>query len=75
MVTSTRETERNLNMKNHELLAQITRATAKINEERIATKDKQIARLMDQVAKLKSENKDLQEAFNYVATDLKSIQA
>ena len=74
MVTSTRETERNLIMKSHELIAQITRATAKINEERIALKDKQIARLMDQVANLKSEKSELQEAFNYVATDFKSLQ-
>ena len=62
-------------MKNHELIAHIARETAKVNEERIALKDKQIARLMDQVANLKSENKDLQEAFNYVATDFKSLQA
>jgi hypothetical protein len=29
---------------------------------------------MDQVANLKSENKELQEAFNYVATDFKGLQ-
>jgi uncharacterized coiled-coil protein SlyX len=74
MVVLNRETERNLIMKSHELIAQITRATAKINEERIALKDKQIARLMDQVANLKSEKSELQEAFNYVATDFKSLQ-
>ena len=61
-------------MKSHELIAKITRETAKINEKRLALKDKEIARLMDQVANLKSENKDLQEAFNYVATDFKNFQ-
>lgn len=61
-------------MKNHELISQIMRDTAETNEQRLALKDKQIARLMDQVANLKSEKSELQEAFNYVATDFKSLQ-
>ena len=49
--------------------------TMDVQNQRIITKDGQIARLMDQVANLKSENAELQEAFNYVATDFKNLQA
>ena len=49
--------------------------TMDVQNQRIVMKDQEITRLMDQVANLKSENAELQEAFNYVATDFKSLQA
>ena len=60
---------------NNELIQKIMKETIDVQNERIITKDGQIARLMDQVANLKSENAELQEAFNYVATDFKNLQA
>ena len=60
---------------NNELIKTIMKDTMDVQNQRIVMKDQEITRLMDQVANLKSENAELQEAFNYVATDFKSLQA
>jgi hypothetical protein len=46
---------------NNELIQTIMKDTMDIQNNRIITKDTEIARLMDQVANLKSENVDLRK--------------
>jgi len=60
---------------NNELIQKIMKDTMDVQNQRIIIKDGEIARLMNQVANLKSEKAELQEAFNYVATDFKNLQA
>jgi len=53
-MVASREKRKEVKMKNDQLIQSILRNTIELNEDRLALKDKEIARLMQQVADLKA---------------------
>lgn len=53
-MVASREKRKEVKMKNDQLIQSILRNTIELNEDRLAIKDREIARLMQQVADLKA---------------------
>ena len=54
IMVASREKRKEVKMKNDQLIQSILRNTIELNEDRLAIKDREIARLMQQVADLKA---------------------